>query len=399
LPDEKTLSCPVCGAANRADAKSCTACGMSLLRAATERGVDDLLKDLLEPVPEPARTPETLDLDAEIVDGLLDSILVEDKAAEIRIECPLCGGEVTADAGRCPHCGAEFEDVRLPPEPADSESSAPSREPVRAAILPEPPAKPPKKGTRGRTPAEEIPVASATSETPHNAAVLLSGRAIDVIVLATVGSLAAAFVGFRMYSWSAFSSDPSPLLAFLGIAAGGMAAGGVLFRVSTSALTQGDRLVKQGRYQEALGHFDRAIRMGHRPSNAWTSRGVALKRLGRLDEALRCEQMATRIDPVNEIAWCNLGDVYFRLEDYAKALESYDRAIKIRPKYAIAWNNKGAALARLSRFEEARECHDLAVQLQPKYVAAWLNRGEVLARLGDREGAQKCLERARALGA
>src|SRR2546428_129951 len=184
---------------------------------------------------------------------------------------------------------------------------------------------------------------------------------------------------------------------FAGIAGGGMLAALLLFRISNSAVAQGDHLVKQGRYQEALTHYERAIRLVRRPSYAWTSRGVAMRYLGRIDEALRCHENAIRLDAENEVAWCNLGTVYFKKGLLAKALDCYDRAIKIRPKYAIAWNNKGVVYARMNRFEDADKCHAKATKLRPEYVAAWLNRGEVLARLGAREEAEKCLERARSI--
>src|SRR5439155_492966 len=78
-----------------------------------------------------------------------------------------------------------------------------------------------------------------------------------------------------------------------------------LFRLANSEVAQGDRLVKEGRYGDALPHYERAIRMVRRPSYAWTSRGVAMKYLGRLDEALRCHENAIRLDATNEVAWCN----------------------------------------------------------------------------------------------
>lgn len=391
MPDETTVRCRVCGSPNPPDVALCTTCGVPLERGEAIQGVDALLQDLLRPgtaQPPSKATAESLDLDAEIVDELLDSLLVEEPSAArevIRIECPLCGHVVAADATRCDNCGSLFEEVVLEPPPPLAEPTAPARSSP-------PPAKP-----SHEVPA--IPVAARPTESGEEGRVLLSGRLIDLVVGATSAALVLTFFGLRLYSWSAVASDPMPLAIFLGIAAAGMAAGVALFRLSTSLLAQGDRLVKEGRYQDAVAYFDRAIRMGHRPSNAWTSRGVAMKRLGRIDDALRCQQMAVRLDPGNEIAWCNLGDLHFRVEDYGKALEAYDKAIEIRPRYAIAWNNKGAVLARMSRFEEARACHDRAVKLQPRYVAAWLNRGEILARLGEREEAQRCLERARALGA
>ena len=123
-------------------------------------------------------------------------------------------------------------------------------------------------------------------------------------------------------------SNPLPTILFAGVAVGGMAAALGLFRLANSEVAQGDRLVKEGRYADALPHYERAIRMVRRPSYAWTSRGVAMKYLGRLDEALRCHENAIRLDARNEVAWCNLGTVYFRKDQLAKAIECYEEQIK-----------------------------------------------------------------------
>ena len=397
MPTEKTRSCAVCGASNPVEVRSCGSCGADLMSADERRAFDNVLEDLIAGAPrdsEPAPVEDgSLDVEEEVVDELLDSLRIEGKstAAALRIECPMCGEEVAAEALRCDHCGTAFEEVELEaPAPLPTQARDPAAV-VTTALAPA-------KG-RGSKPAkEDLPVTAVPTE-PEPRRAVFSARLVDLVVGGTSGALVAVFIVFRLYSWSEIMASPLPLAMFLGVAAGGTVLGGVVFRLSTSYLAQGDRLVKLGRYQDAVGFLDRAIRMGHRPSNAWTSKGVALKRLGRVEEAMHCQRMAVRIDPENEIAWCNLGDLHFRAGDLPKALEAYDKALEIRPKYAIAWNNKGATLARLNRFEEARECSDRAVRLQPKYVVAWLNRGEVLARLGDRDEAQRCLERARALGA
>lgn len=367
--------CTVCGAKNPAGVQFCESCGVELARAApvtTEPEIDKLLEELVEIAPGSAPGErESLDIDKEIVDELLDSLLIEEEL-EDHFDCPLCGTRLPLDAKSCTKCGASFAEVPAAPAAAPRAPDA--------------------------VEAEGTPSVSVTEEDVSKLR-LRSGKLIDFVVLGTIVALIGVFLVFEMYSWAAISANPVSLGIFGGIAIGGMAAGFVLFQISTSAIAQGDRLVKTGRYDDALYHYDRAIRMGSKPASAWTSKGVALKRLGRLDEALRCHNIALKLDPKMEIAWCNKGDIYFRAGQLEKAIECYDKAIKIRPKYAIAWNNKGAVLARQGRFEEARACHDEAVRLKPKYVAAWLNRGEVLARLGLRDEAQLCLDRARALGA
>lgn len=378
------IVCRVCRAKNPAGVQFCESCGVELAavaRASDGQEIDRLLEELVETKGGETETGESLDIDKEIVDELLDSLLVEEEPAE-HFDCPLCGTKLPLDAKSCTRCGATFAEIgqeveALPEPPGDEE---PADEPVARA-------------------AESASVPVAVTEEGTGSLRVRSGKLIDVVVLGTIGGLFLVFVLFQMWRWSAIASNPLALLLFAIVAIVGMASGFILFRISTSEIAQGDQLVKDGRYDDALYHYDRAIRTGSRPASAWTSKGVALKRLGRMDEALRCHNVALKLDPENEIAWCNKGDIFFRSGTMDRAIESYDKAIEIRPKYAIAWNNKGAALARMSRFEEARNCHDEAVKLKPRYVAAWLNRGEVLARLGRRDEAEMCLKRARALGA
>jgi Flp pilus assembly protein TadD len=365
----ETLQCPVCGAINPADLTSCGACGVSIGESAQKERIDALLDDLLDmsvgPAPDASPPPvveEAPDIDEAVAEELFDSLLVEIQpkpGARAEPEGPVAGSEV----GEVPEAAQEGQ--------GPSEGEAPFE-----AV-------------------ERIPIVATPGDAESGKLLRVSGRMFDLVTFGCGGALVAVFALFRMYE-SPFG-NPLPTALFGGIAAGGMVAALILFHVSNSAVAQGDRLVKQGRYEEALRNYERAIRMVRRPSYAWTSRGVAMKYLGRLDDALRCHENAIRLDPENEVAWCNLGTVYFKKGELGKAIECYDKAIHLRPKYAIAWNNKGVVLSRMNQFTEADRCHAKATALRPEYVAAWLNRGEVLARLGAQEEAQRCLEKARSI--
>jgi len=345
----------VCGVENPSDAAECGACGFTLSETLSTDRVDGLLDDLLELSKKPG--PNTTPLELEGPEAEAEAEVDEAQAEQL------------------------FDSLLV-----EIQSPAPAARPAERAFVHE---------DFGGV--ERIPVLATPGETEARKLPALSGRLLDLVTLGSVAGLILVFLGFRMWTNPFDLSNPLPVAAFAGVAIGGMAAGILLFHVSNGAVAQGDRLVKQGRHQEALAQYDRAIRMVRRPSYAWTSRGVALKYLGRLDEALRCHENAIRLDPENSVAWTNLGNVYFKKGELGKALECFDKTIKIQPKYAIAWNNKGVVLARMGRFQEADACHERATKLRPEYVAAWLNRGEVLARLGAREEAQRCLERARSI--
>jgi pentatricopeptide repeat protein len=381
LAEKKSLRCSVCGYPNPPGSTTCKECG-NKLAAAPEAGIeedeiDKLLEDLgeIETPTAPPKDKGGLDIEREIVDELLDSLLVEEeKEVKEVFDCPMCGATLAADAVVCTECGVEFE---APAPPAEEIPLAPPKE------VPE----------EEYEPAVKVEVSEADLPKMRR----LSGRLIDIVVLVTVIALVGVFFAFGMYSTASVSVVS--LGVFGAVAIAGMVAGLTLFRISTSAMAQGDRLVKEGRYSDAIEYYNRAIRMGSKPSTAWSSKGVAFKRMKEYEESLRCEDLAIQMNPKNEFAWCNKGDVYFKMGDFPEAVACYNKALDIRSRYAIAWNNKGAALARLGRFEEAKKCHEKAIKLRPKYVAAWLNRGEVLVRLGQREEAQKCLKRARTLGA
>ena len=387
------VKCRVCGAENPPELEFCESCGVKLEAAQTkgDTDVDKLLEELIESPSEaksaPSEEKESVDVEKELVDELLDSLLIEEQAAPAEeFECPLCGTPLPIHAEVCTHCGARFAKVEAEEakagEPAVAAKAAPAE--VAAPEVEE---------------EAEAPVAVSVTEEDVSKIKVGHGRLIDFDVAGTVVALILIFALGRMYDSSAIGANPLLLIIFIVVAIVGMLVGMMLLRKSTSAIVQGDKLVKEGSYQDAIYYYDRAIRMGSKPAIAWSSKGVALKRMGKLEEALHCQNAALKLDPENEIAWCNKGDIYFKSGDPEKAIECYDKAIKLKPKYAIAWNNKGAALAVSKKFSEAKECQDKAVQLRPRYVAAWLNRGEVLARLGMRDEAQKCLDRAKALGA
>src|SRR6266545_3564874 len=327
VSDEPGVPCPVCGALNPEDLENCGACGFALKESGSGERVDALLEDVLDlstgpPAPaasDPSEVDEPDDIDQEVAEQLFDSLLVEIHPSE--------------------HDGPAEDAVGSPPTQL-AESTPQDFGGV-----------------------ERVPVLATPAETEGRKLTRISGRMMDLVTLGGIAGLVGVFVYFRMHANPFDPTNLLPLVLFAAVAAASMAAGAALFHVSNSEVAQGDRLVKSGRYQDALAHYERAIRIVRRPSYAWTSRGVAMKYLGRLDEALRCHENAIRLDA----------------------------------EYAIAWNNKGVVFARMNRFAEADKCHAKATKLRPEYVAAWLNRGEVLARLGSREQAQQCLERARSI--
>jgi|AP12_2_1047962.scaffolds.fasta_scaffold81732_2 tetratricopeptide (TPR) repeat protein len=68
-------------------------------------------------------------------------------------------------------------------------------------------------------------------------------------------------------------------------------------RLAESYSKEGDLLLSERKYAEALALYDRAIELFPESCEAWTSKAIALKTLGRVRESLECVERALEICP------------------------------------------------------------------------------------------------------
>ena len=120
------------------------------------------------------------------------------------------------------------------------------------------------------------------------------------------------------------------------------------------------------KWEDALEHFDRAIKLNLQFFKAWHYKGLALDELGRYEEALAYYDKALEINPSCEWTWNNKGVLFGNLGRYEEALACYDKALEINPRLEDVWNNKGVVFGNLGRYEEALACYDKALEINPK---------------------------------
>ena len=70
---------------------------------------------------------------------------------------------------------------------------------------------------------------------------------------------------------------------------------------------KGNAIADQGKYDEAVHAYDKAIELEPKYSDAWNNRGEAFHNWGKFDEAIRCFDKAIEINPKNAFAWNNKG--------------------------------------------------------------------------------------------
>jgi len=95
--------------------------------------------------------------------------------------------------------------------------------------------------------------------------------------------------------------------------------------------TEGNELMKQEKFKEALEQYNKAI----------------------------------EIDKNNAVYYCNRAAAHSKLSDFTSSIEDCKIALKIDPSYGKAWGRLGLALLSNNQFEEAYEAYNKAIQLEP----------------------------------
>jgi len=105
----------------------------------------------------------------------------------------------------------------------------------------------------------------------------------------------------------------------------------------------GVALAHTGKIEEAIAHYEQALRINPDFADAHYSLGLALARLGRLPEAVGHWEQALRITPDYAEVHCALGMASEQAGKLREAIGHYEQALRIKPDFAQAQN----ALARL----------------------------------------------------
>jgi len=137
----------------------------------------------------------------------------------------------------------------------------------------------------------------------------------------------------------------------------------------------GAALRKQGKMEEALAQYDRALELDPESKNAHFGLGILYAELGKRGEALLEYQRAIAIDPTYSEVYLNLGALYMQMDQPQEAIEQYQKAIASTPYYAQAHYNLGVAYRKIDKPRQAMESYEKAIRYEPSFVAARINLG------------------------
>ena len=160
---------------------------------------------------------------------------------------------------------------------------------------------------------------------------------------------------------------------------------------------RGMRLGKEGRFEEAVQAFRRALQISPSDASAAFNLGVALGSLGLYGEAEEAFRQAIYMAPHLAAPHYNLGLALSKQHRLLETEEAFRQAIQRDPRVAHYYNDLGIVLGKQNRYKEAEEIFRKAIALAPKDTTAYFNLGTAFGQQGQYERAAEVFYEALAI--
>ncbi len=145
--------------------------------------------------------------------------------------------------------------------------------------------------------------------------------------------------------------------------------------------------IDQGKVEEAIDDFTKAIEIDKHFAQAYAARGTAYLMTSRPAKAAEDFDKAIQLDPKNATTYVNRARAYMGLQMLDEAEQDLNHAIELNPKLLAAYFNRGVLYMLQQRTEEALKDFDTCVSLNPNAPAPYFNRAVAYIELGDKKAA------------
>lgn len=160
---------------------------------------------------------------------------------------------------------------------------------------------------------------------------------------------------------------------------------------------QGGALHDQGRLDEAVACYGKAVAMKPDHAHAHNDLGTALQALGKLDAAIDSYRRALACDPPSPYFHFNLANALKDQGRLPEAIASYRDALALKPDFPDAHYNLGNVLRDQGKVADAIACYGETLSLNPGHAQAHNNLGWALQSEGRLDDAIRSYEKALAL--
>ena len=151
----------------------------------------------------------------------------------------------------------------------------------------------------------------------------------------------------------------------------------------------GYKFLKNGKYQDALPHFQKAYKSFPDDERVLNGLGLTLMKIGNYTESEVHLRKLNRTSNGNNTYMTNLGNLYFRTGRIDKAIETYQDVLKRDPKFYNALNNIARCYMEKGNYAKAKEYLEKAINIDQDKKAAKLNYYFLLTAIGMKDEADK----------
>jgi len=144
----------------------------------------------------------------------------------------------------------------------------------------------------------------------------------------------------------------------------------------------GQALFKQGRIEEAIAEYEKAIVLDATLDAARLGLGEALMQQGKFDDAIVQLAKVLELNPENSAARLQMGVLRGRQGRYDDAVAAFSEVLRREPNDLAAHNNVGNVLTLQGKNEEAVKHFEKAVQIAPDHASAHNNLALAYKKLG-----------------
>ena len=168
---------------------------------------------------------------------------------------------------------------------------------------------------------------------------------------------------------------------------------GVTERNHIAETSLGLALNKQGKFEEAIAHFQAAIRI--KPSaKPYDGMGVALVQMDRLAEATASYERAIELEPTSAKTHSNLGFALMDMGRVDEAVGHFRESVKLDSTLTAPHFGLGIAYTQKGQLDAAIREYRKAVSLDPNNAQAYIQLGEIRLLQGETDQAIEYLETA-----
>ena len=139
----------------------------------------------------------------------------------------------------------------------------------------------------------------------------------------------------------------------------------------------GFSLAEKGNFDEAIVHYQKAIRIFPGFVYPYINLGFISYKQGNFQEAIFHYKNAIECNSNSARPYYLLGNCYFELKQIDNAIIYYAKSLIIRPNYVEAMTNLAIALAYIGKFDESLALFKEAIRVNPDFADARIKMGQL----------------------